>query len=101
MFVLSIKETDIPIVPESEGNLSLDDRIALVLSEEPFLSVRQIAKKVMMSKSTVCRHLTETMKWKMQHLKWVPHSLTESEKMNRVESATELLELLQSIKHQG
>jgi hypothetical protein len=40
MFVLSTKETDTPIVPESESNFSLGDPIALVLSEEPFLLVR-------------------------------------------------------------
>jgi hypothetical protein len=33
MFVLSTKETGTPIVPELEGDFSLDDRIALVLRE--------------------------------------------------------------------
>jgi transposase len=99
---LSTKETDTPIIPESESDFSPNDSsIALVLSVESFLSVRQIAKKVMMSKSTVHRHLTQTARWKLQHLKWVPHSLTDSENVNRVQRATELLELLPSIKHQG
>jgi hypothetical protein len=80
MLGLSAKETDIRIVPESDGDVSLHDRIALVESGEVFLLVRQIAKKVMMSKSTVFRHLKQTMKWKLRHLKWAPHSLTESEK---------------------
>jgi hypothetical protein len=40
MFVLSTKEIDIPIIPEPEGDFSLDHRIALLLSEQPFLSVR-------------------------------------------------------------
>jgi hypothetical protein len=80
MFALSRTETDTPIVPESEGDFGLDDRIALVLSEEPFLSVRQIAQKVIMSISTVYRHLTQTMRWKLRHIEWVPHGLTKSEK---------------------
>jgi hypothetical protein len=50
MFVFSVKETDTPVVPESEGDFSFDDHIALALSEEPFLSVCQIAKKVVTSK---------------------------------------------------
>jgi hypothetical protein len=54
---------------------------------------------VMMSKSIVCCHLTQTMRWKLGLLQPVPHSLTESEKRNRVQRATELLELLQSIRH--
>jgi hypothetical protein len=45
MFVLSTKETDTPIVPESEGDFSLDDRIALVLPEEPFHSVAELLKR--------------------------------------------------------
>jgi hypothetical protein len=95
-----MKETDIPIVPESEGDFSLEERIALVLSEEPFLSVRQITEKVMIWKLAVYRHLTQVTRLKLRHLKWVPHSLTEFEKINQVQSARELLELLQSVIHQ-
>jgi hypothetical protein len=80
ILVLSAKKADIRVIPESEGELSLHDRITLVFSKELFLSVPQIAKKVMMSKSSVHHHLTQTMKWKLRHLKWVPHNLTESEK---------------------
>jgi hypothetical protein len=65
MFALLMKETDTLIVLKSESDFSLDDRVALVLSDEPFLSVRQIAEKVLMSKSTMYRHLTETMRWKV------------------------------------
>jgi hypothetical protein len=45
--------------PESEGDFSFDDCITFLLSEEPFLSVRQTAKNAVMSKSTVYRHLTQ------------------------------------------
>jgi DNA-binding MarR family transcriptional regulator len=68
MFVLSRKQADILIVLESEGDISGDDDIAILLSEEPLPSGRQIAKKVMMSKSIVYRHLTQTMRWKLRHL---------------------------------
>jgi hypothetical protein len=37
MFLLSIKETDTPIVPESEGNFSLDDHIALLPQMSHFI----------------------------------------------------------------
>jgi uncharacterized protein YbaR (Trm112 family) len=52
-FVLSTKETNTLVLPESEGDFSLDDCIPLMLSEEPFPSVRQIPKKLMTSKSTM------------------------------------------------
>jgi hypothetical protein len=45
MFVLSIKETATPIVPESESNFSLDDRIALVLPEKPFHSAAELLRR--------------------------------------------------------
>jgi predicted DNA-binding transcriptional regulator AlpA len=100
IFALSTKEITISIVLELEGGFSLDDHIALVLSEEPFLSAPQVAVKVMISKSTVYRHLTQTMRRKSRHLQGDPHSWTQSEKMNRVQRATELLALLQSIRRQ-
>jgi hypothetical protein len=76
MFALSMKETDTSVIPESEGDFSIDDGIALMLSEEPFLSV----KKVAMSKSTAYCHLTQTMRWKLGHIRQVPRTLIESEK---------------------
>jgi hypothetical protein len=63
-----------------EENFTLDDRIASVLAEVPCLSLRQIVKRVMMSKSTAYRHLTSGMGWKLKHIRWVPHRLTDVEK---------------------
>jgi DNA-binding MarR family transcriptional regulator len=68
IFVLSAQDRDTPIViesDESDGDFSLDHRVALVLSEQPFVSVHQIAEKVEMSKSTVDRHLTQIMRGKL------------------------------------
>jgi hypothetical protein len=67
MFILSRKETH-TYRPESEDDFSLDYRITFVLSEEPFLSVRQTTTKVTTSKSIVYRHLTQSMSWKLRHL---------------------------------
>jgi hypothetical protein len=53
MFVLSTKETDTRIVPESEGDLSFDYRIALMLSEKPFLSASRVLKKLTVSGGSV------------------------------------------------
>jgi hypothetical protein len=50
MFIWVSRKRDTPILERSEGDFSLDDGIAFVLLEEQFLSVRQIAKKVMASK---------------------------------------------------
>jgi hypothetical protein len=40
MFVISMKETDTPSIPELEGDFNLDERIALAPLEESFLLVR-------------------------------------------------------------
>jgi hypothetical protein len=45
MFVVSTKETNTFIVPGSEGDFSFDDRIALVLPEEPFHSVAGLPRR--------------------------------------------------------
>jgi hypothetical protein len=49
-FVITTKEIDTLVIPGSEGDFNLHTCIALALSEVPFLSLRQIAEKVMMSK---------------------------------------------------
>jgi hypothetical protein len=65
MIVLSTKET---AVPEWESDFSPEDRTSIVLSEEPFLSARQFVNEVMISKSTVYRNSTQTMRRKLRHL---------------------------------
>jgi hypothetical protein len=45
IFVLSTKETGTLIVPESEGNFSIDVRIALVLPEDPFHSLTELLRR--------------------------------------------------------
>jgi hypothetical protein len=100
-FVLSTKETSIPVVPNRRVISVLTTASPLCSQEEPFLSVPQIAKKVTMSISTVHCHLTQTMRRKLDRLKRVPHSRTESETRKRVQRATKLMELLQLVRHRG
>jgi hypothetical protein len=45
MSVLSTRETDTPIVPESEGDFSFDDCITIVLLEEPCYSVAKLLRR--------------------------------------------------------
>jgi hypothetical protein len=85
---------DAIIVHQSEGDFSLHDRIDRMLSEEPFLMVRQSTKEVTMSKLTMHQQLTDSMRRKLRPVNGVPHS--ESETVKPVHKATELLELLHS-----
>jgi F420-0:gamma-glutamyl ligase len=45
MFVLSTRETGTVIVPESEGDSSIDIRIALVLPKDPFHSLAELRRR--------------------------------------------------------
>jgi hypothetical protein len=45
----------------SVPDFTLDDKISSVLHAEPFLSIRQIVRKVLISKTTVYRYLTQSM----------------------------------------
>jgi hypothetical protein len=85
------KHKDSSFVPESDGDLKLDDRIAHLLSKESFLSFPQSDKKVMIQKLPVDCHLIGGMGWKPKDIWWVPHTLTEHEKTTRVQKANEQL----------
>jgi hypothetical protein len=60
-FICGLKNKDSFIVRQFEGDFTFDGRIVFMLAEAPFLSLRRIGKRVMMSKSTVDRHLTSGM----------------------------------------
>jgi histone-lysine N-methyltransferase SETMAR len=77
------------------------DAIISFREDEPFASLRRIAKGIRIPKSTVYYNLVYAMGWKLKHLKWVPHRLSDTQKQSRVEKASELLTLLRSVFHQG
>jgi hypothetical protein len=38
------------------------------------------------------RHLTQSIRWNLRHLKWVPHTLSEPEQVKREQGTTGLLD---------
>ena len=88
VFIESIKEENF-----------IDQAITLALNEEPFASIRQIARKTLLPRSTIFRHLTLSMGFVMKHLRWVPHNLSDDQKQMRVDKSNDLLQLLNSMKH--
>jgi hypothetical protein len=100
-FVRRPKNKAFFIVRQFEGDFALGDQIASVLADAPFLPLRQIAKRVMISKSTVYRHLTSGMGWRLKRLRWVPHRLTDVEKVTRFQKTQELWAVLGSVQHHG
>jgi hypothetical protein len=49
----------------------------------------------------VYRHLTKSLGFVRKHLRWVPHTLTDTQKAQRVTLPNQLLLELLSIKHHG
>ena len=84
---------------EAEAEVSpvceVDEAILKALADEPFSSVRELARHTCLSRTTVHRHLTCSLGFTVRHLRWVPHRLSDSQKTMRVTLSTELLRLLE------
>jgi hypothetical protein len=74
----------------------VDEAILTALVELPFSSVRELSRMICLPRSTVHRHqhLTQSLHFPVQHLRWIPHFLTAKQKQIRVQMAIELLQVL-------
>jgi hypothetical protein len=79
----------------------VDQVILQALVFQPFASARQISCMILLSRSAVERHLTESLGSISKGLQWVLHRRSDIEKEARVEKLEELLQLLLSMKHQS
>jgi histone-lysine N-methyltransferase SETMAR len=77
-----------PIVDLAEILLGL-------LAEQPYASTKSLAKQTQASQETVKRVLIQEMGFQKYTLKWVPHDLSQSQKLERVTASRELLRVLQ------
>lgn len=84
------------------GN-KLDDqlliRVQQVLEEEPFSSTRSIADKLKENNVTIYRYLTKYLHKVFKSSRWIPHFLTNAQKVDRVDKTKALSKLLKSCKH--
>jgi hypothetical protein len=89
------KEATPPEAPDAERS-SVDEAILTTLAEFPFSSMREPSRRICFPRSTVHRHrhLTQSLRFTVRHLRWVPHSLTAEQKQIRVQMAIELLQIL-------
>jgi hypothetical protein len=58
--------------------------------------VRELWRRICLPRSTVHRHrhLTQSLRFTVRHLRWVPHALTTEQKQIPVQMAIELLQVL-------
>jgi hypothetical protein len=73
------KEPTAPEAPDVERS-PVDEAILTALAEFPFSSVRELSRRICLPRSTVDRHLTQSLRFTMRHLRWVPHFLTTEQK---------------------
>jgi hypothetical protein len=84
----------------SDANL-VGQEILQALAFQPFTSIPQISRMILLSKFTVYRHLTESLGFILKRLRWAIHRLSGIEKEAKVEKSEELLQRLLSMKHQS
>jgi hypothetical protein len=82
-------------VPDVERS-PVDEAILTALAEFPlpFSSVCELSRRICLPRSTVHRHLTQSLRFTVQHLQWVTHLLTAEQKQIRVQMPIELLQVL-------
>jgi hypothetical protein len=78
--------------PGREPDEGLAGVMAVKLDRDPHLSARKLAQSLRIAVSTVCRYLTEVLRMKCRHLRWVPHTLTAAQKAVHVELAERMLQ---------
>jgi hypothetical protein len=71
-----------------------DEAVLLALNEQSFASIRQLARLTRLRTTTVHRRLTQSLRFQVRHLRWVPHRMSAIQKSNRVELSRTLLFLV-------
>jgi hypothetical protein len=89
-------------LPEPEAQFDdCDHAILLALAEQPFGSVRELSRLIHLPRTTVHRRLTKSLGFRVRHLRWVPHLLSHSQKLDRVTLSQELLPMLEPQKQRS
>jgi histone-lysine N-methyltransferase SETMAR len=87
--------------PDEPVMAIIDDTILSALEKQPFSSIRELANLICIPATTVYRYLTHSLGFVVKHLHWVPHSLSATQKAQRITLANRLLFELRSIKSDG
>jgi hypothetical protein len=72
-----------------------DETNLLALSEGPFASVWQLARRTYLRPSTVYDQVTHKFGFTVRYLRWAPHLLSEADKHTRAQLLFELFEMFQ------
>ena len=78
----------------------IDPLICDQLEQMPFHSVRTLSTTLKIPKSTIHDHLRK-MGFVVKHLRFVPHTLSYEQKLQRIDKSKQLLEIIQQARHQS
>jgi hypothetical protein len=89
------KEATPPKAPNVEHS-PVNEAILTALTKFSFSSVGELSRRICLPRSTMHphRHFTQSLCFKVRHLRWVPHFLTAEQKQIRVQMAIKLLQVL-------
>jgi hypothetical protein len=71
-----------------------DSAILLALDEQPCASICQSARLTRLPRTTVHRRFTQSLGFQVRHFRWVPHRLSDAQKLDRVKLSRALLSVL-------
>jgi hypothetical protein len=73
---------------------AIDEAIFTTLADCLFSSIREPSGRTSLPFSTVHRHITQSLRFRIRHLRWIPGSLTVEQKQMRVKMSRELSRIL-------
>ena len=88
-------------ITTEKWNPTIAYKISNFLDFYPNSSVRYLSSHLNIPPTTVYRYLTEVLKFKCFHLRWIPHPLTENIRSKRIETSKQLLAELMKAEKNG
>jgi hypothetical protein len=83
-----------PSEPISVEPGPVDQALFTAFADYPFSSVRELSRLTCFPRSMVHRYLTDSLHFKIQHLRWIPRLLNPEQKPIRVDMSGGLLRVL-------
>jgi hypothetical protein len=71
-----------PLPPPEHQLDNSDQSILLALADQPFESIRELSQLTHLPRTTVHRRLTQSLGFRVRHIRWVPHFLAHYQKLD-------------------
>jgi hypothetical protein len=85
--ILGLNSEETSSSPRDGGLDEMNEAILLALSDNPFSSIQQIARRICVPKNTVYHRFVDSLHFTLRYLHCVPHKLSDSQKVRQAESS--------------